>query len=310
MKRTTLFQSFLINHVNIRSLLIIFPLALSFPGLVFAESWPVSKYSKEIGPLNVGDKVFEIVVNLQKIEPPSVAFDKTVESFEIKDAQGRIYYHRKFPVHLNKNGFSEAFAIRGYAIEGENGRGVILYYSIEPSAPSGGRFCQILALKQGRLVPLSPPLTCYGKIAALPQDPSSHSRRLFAGDVIKVSIWTGQFGVIVPLAVDWKELSIKPIVAKGKFKIKAEKQPPQEGQVQLFSQPDHLSGSKHIKIKKDSHIKLIKAYAEVVMDTFHSPFSEIHINLQNPWLNISVDGTAGWINNWRALQSIGLPSAG
>lgn len=308
MKRKTLSSiPFIRQFHSILSLLCFFIL---FPGLVFAEPLKINNFIKEIGPLKVDDKSFSIVVNLQKIVAPSVVFNETIESFEIKDSQGRTCFRKKFPVSLGVNGFTEEFGVSGHAVKGENGQGLILYYSIEPSAPSAGRFCQIFSLDQERLIPLSSALTCYGKIVTLPREPSSHSLRLFEGNVIKFNVWTGQFGVEVPFSVNWNEKNVKPIISEGYFNVKAEKRLPQEGPVQLLSKPIASVESTSVKVKSSSNIILLKAYAEIVMETYNSPLSEIHITVQNPWLKVSVDKVEGWISNWRELNTIGLPPAG
>jgi len=80
-----------------------------------------------------------------------------------------------------------------------------------------GHSYQILSWNGDKLIALSPPLggsNAYDEIEELPKGKSPHSFKLFKDDIIKFAIWTGNFHVIVPFSVDWKNQCLTPIIHK------------------------------------------------------------------------------------------------
>ncbi len=286
-------------------------LFICFAGNAFAEPLVTENFVKNIGPLEINGKNFRLVLNIRKIVKPAAAFNETVESFEIIDDLGKSYYNRKFQVHLGPNGFKEELSVNAYVLQGENYQGLILYYASEPSAPNGGRSCQIFAQEQGtRFRPLSLPITCYGKILDLLPATSAMSRKLSKDDIIKFAVWTGSFGVIVPCVVNWKEWSVTPAVSWKGFSVEADKRPSSEGRIQLFTKPNPSAPKTQVQVRMNSEIGLIKANGKVSMHTIESPSPMLNIEVTDPWLKVKVDDTEGWLRDWRDLTTIGLPAAG
>jgi hypothetical protein len=273
------------------------------------QSLKVESSERRIGPLNVDGKYFTVLLKVKKIFDPRVVFHETVESFEIKDKEGNTHYQRSYEATVGEYGFRESVSVDGYVLEGRYGRGLILYYGIDPSAPSSGVSCQIFALKDGRLVAVSLPLAVYGKIYDLPKGSSENSLRLFNGDLLKFGVWTGNYQIIVPILIDWRRVAIRPFPHNlGDFKVEAEREPVEEETfVRLFQVRDLSTVPKHVVIKKETKVEFLYAYTKIILET---SFNQLVISAHEPWLKVRINGKGGWVKEASDLNALGLPDAG
>ena len=110
---------------------------------------------RRIGPFKLNEKEFTVILKLMKYQGASNSFDETVESFSIVDRKGEVHYQKSFDVASGNGRFAESIGIWAYALEScdrkafhyESGKlkedvfkgcmieGLILYYSVVPSAP-------------------------------------------------------------------------------------------------------------------------------------------------------------------------------
>jgi len=277
------------------------------------EALIIETHKEKIGPLKVNHKIFTIELTKQRIldGKEEVHFKETVESFEIRDDKGQVHYKKYLGAKLDPHGFMDEWNIKGFVLEGKNGNGLILYYRVLPSAPGSGILCQVFTLEKERLFPISLPITTYGEIQSLPKGSTRNSLRLFKEDMMRFKVWTGNFSVIVPLLVAWKEREIRPLKIEGDFDVEAERVPTEEeGVVHLFAKPDSSAPSKEVSLKRDSKIRFLKAYGKVLMEKSSDPGNEfLHLSIHEPWLKVVVDKIEGWVKDKEDLHNLGLPSA-
>ncbi len=200
----------------------------------------IAAYKERIGPLRLNNMVFTIELMKRRIlnGGEEVHFKETVESFKIIDNKRQIHYRKHLGAELGPYGFRDEWDIKGFVLKGKKGKGLILYYTVFPSAPGGGVRCQVFTLEKGKLLPMSLPITVYGEIEPLPKGSIVSSLQLFEEDTMRFKVWTGNFFVVVPLLVAWKERDIRPLKIEGEFDIEAEGSPiKEEGIVRLFTKP-------------------------------------------------------------------------
>lgn len=268
---------------------------------------------KKIGPFKVDDKSFTVVLKLKKIPGSTGSFSETVESFEIKDEKGASHFKRSFNIEITGNEFSDIFHVGAYVIEDMVEKGIILYYSVFPTAPSSGFSCQIFSLKGGRLVPLSPPLTVYGRIYDLPPGSTNSAVRLFEGNTMKFGIWTGWFEVIVPIRV-LSGLKIAPLHYHltynfSAFDVKVVRTPSEEETfVRLFGSPSNSSIPLHVVIKEDTKVEFLLAYATISIKSEGSE-GVISVN-EDPWLKVRINDKEGFVRDAEDLLALGIRQAG
>lgn len=293
----------------------------------------IKSHKSRMGPFKIFEREFTVILKLMKYQGASKGFDETVESFSIVDKEGEVHYQKSFDVEYGNGGFAESIGICVYALEScdrkffryESGslkedvfkgyvnKGLILYYSVTPSAPSSGVSCQVFALKGEHLVPLFSPLTVYGQIYELPQGSNPNARRLFAGNTMRFGVWTGWFEVIVPVKV-LDRLRVVPLhhhltFGYDAFDVKVERRPSEEETfVRFFNHPEVSSIPRHVIIKKDTKVEFLWAYARV---SIGSGGAECVISIDEmPWLKMRIDGKEGFVRDAEDLLALGIHPAG
>ena len=293
----------------------------------------IKSHESRMGPFKLNDREFTVMLKLMKYQGAPKWFDETVKSFSIMDKEGKVHYQKSFNIVSGNGRFAESIGISAYALEScdrkyfhyESGRlkedvfqgcvseGLILYYSVDPSAPSAGVSCQVFALKGEQLVPLFSPLTVYGKIYELPQGSNPNARRVFDGNTMRFGVWTGWFEVIVPVKV-LDRLRVVPLhhyltFGYDAFDVKVERRPSEEETfVRLFEYPAISSIPRHVIIKKDTKVEFLLAYARVSIKSGGAE-SAISIDAM-PWLKVRIDGKEGFVRDEEDLLSLGIHPAG
>jgi hypothetical protein len=298
-----------------------------------AHTAAIESYERRMGPFRLNDKEFTVLLNLKKYQGAAAGFDETAESLSIADKEGQVHYQKSFNVELGELGFAETVGICAYALEscdtkyfrndlgrliedvrkGCVNKGLILYYGILPSAPSSGVSCQVFALKEERLTPLSAPLTVYGTIYELPHGTNENVLKLFDGNTMKFGVWTGWFEVIVPVKV-LNGLRVVPLhhhltYGYDAFEVRVERRRfEEETFVRLFEYPADSSIPRHVIIKKDTKVEFLLAYARV---SIKSGDTENDISIDTPpWLKVRIDGREGFVRDAEDLLALGMSPAG
>lgn len=293
----------------------------------------IIRHESRMGPFRIFEREFTVILKLMKYQGASKGFDETVESFSIVDKEGEVHYRRSFDVEYGNGGFAESVGISAYTLEsegrkgflyesrrlkefiskGHRGVGLILYYSITPSAPSSGVSCQVFALKGEHLVPLFSPLTVYGQIYELPHGSNPNALRLFDGNTMKFGVWTGWFEVIIPVQV-LDGLRVVPLHYHSTFGYNAfdviveRRHSEEETFVRFFNHPEVSSIPQHVIIKKDTRVEFLWAYARV---SIGSGGAECVISIDEmPWLKMRIDGKEGFVRDAEDLLALGIHPAG
>jgi len=293
----------------------------------------IKSNESRMGPFKLNNREFTVMLKLMKYQGAPKWFDETVESFSIVDKEGKVHYQKSFNIVSGNGGFAESIGICAYALEScdrkffryESGslkedvfkgcvsKGLILDYSVTPSAPSSGVLCQVFALKGEHLVPLFSPLTVYGQIYELPQGSNPNARRLFDGNTMRFGVWTGWFEVIVPVKV-LDRLRVVPLhhhltFGYDAFDVKVERRPSEEETfVRFFNHPEVASIPRHVIIKKDTKVEFLWAYARV---SIGSGGAESVISIDEmPWLKVRIDGKEGFVRDAEDLLALGIHPAG
>jgi hypothetical protein len=128
------------------------------------------------GPFKFGGKEYTVVLKIKKYVGTSQGFNETVESFSIVDEKGKSLFR-------NESGRLVEDVMKGCV-----SRGIILFYSVVPSAPATGVWCQVFASKKGHIVPLFQPLTIHGTIYELPRGSNPNALKLLERETMKFGI--------------------------------------------------------------------------------------------------------------------------
>ncbi len=156
----------------------------------------------------VAQRKYRLLIHEQSIEGTT---EKTVEWWELRDADDHVIYRQANPVTVQNGAFEETADIGGESFEGKGGSGIIISGSEEPSAPDSGGWIQVFAFKYGSdrygtdpslFVPFGPPVYVTGDFLGMKTD-SYHPTPMFKGapeetvtyDALKFSVWTGNFKI-------------------------------------------------------------------------------------------------------------------
>ncbi len=293
----------------------------------------IHSHERRMGPFKINERDFSVILKVLKYQGASMGFDETVESFSIVDKEGNVHFQKSFNVEYDEGGFTESAGVgahaldsrglRGFRVEsgklkeiipkGHAGAGLILYYGIDPCAPSSGASCQVFALKGDHLVSLFSPLTAYGQIYELPHGSNPNARRLFDGNTMRFGVWTGWFEVIVPVKV-LDRLRILPLhhhltYGYDAFDVRVERRHSEEETfVRFFNIPKASSIPRHVIIKKDTKVEFLLAYTRVSIES-GSAGCAISID-EMPWLKVRIDGKEGYVRDAEDLLALGIQPAG
>lgn len=293
----------------------------------------IKSHERQLGPFKINEREFTVILKLMKYQGAPKCFDETVESFSIVDKKGKVHYQKSFNVEYSNGSFAESIRIWAHALDsksrkiflyesgrlkeviskGHAGVGLILYYGIDPSAPSSGVSCQVFALKEDHLVSLFSPLTAYGQIYELPHGSNPNARRLFDGNTMRFGIWTGWFEVIVPVKV-LDRLRIVPLhhyltYGYDAFDVRVERRHSEEETfVRLFKSPEISSIPRHVIIKRDTKIEFLLACARVSIGS--GAAQSVISTDRMPWLKVRIDGKEGYVRDAEDLLALGIQPAG
>ena len=263
------------------------------------------------GTFALGERSFQAVLRVARL--PGDA-EETVASIEVQDSDGALHFQRTLPLRVEGARFAETVGVDAALLQGRQGSGVLLTYSVLPSTPLGGRSWQVLGLVQGRMKPFSKPVTLEGELveAASAQQVRAGWDSLIETDILNFRVWTGRFFVVVPLAVKWEWGSVNSacVLSRCSWRVEAQRQAaPSPAAVKLYPQPDGSAGEPEaVAVTPASKVEFLGAEGGVVWDETEEQVwfgvSEI------VWLRVRIDGKEGWLSDPEDLNAIGLPEAG
>ncbi|MEK7405381.1 MAG: hypothetical protein AAB225_09755 [Acidobacteriota bacterium] len=254
----------------------------------------LEEFARQVASLNISGHSFRVTARIKRLPGTrDPDFGETVAAVEIRDAAGRVHFRRTLPYEVAGERFAETAGVEARAI---GGRGLLLTYSFLPSAPLGGDSWQVLGMIGGRLVPFSKPIGVYGTL------------RRAGEDALEFGVWTTNFFVIVPVALDWDKGRLIPPLAGRQFGVEAERRPPEEAaEIRLFPRPGAAAAAR-VAVRKDSAVEFLAAQATL---RWEEQEEEIGLDVsEEVWLKVCVDGKEGWMQGEADFHAIGLPSAG
>ncbi len=288
-------------------------LALALAAAAWGQAVPGASVETEerlVGPFAIGERSFQVTLAITKL-----ARAETVSSVQIKDAEGTVCFEKKLPYQIDAGRFFETTTVQAELLRGKGGSGLLLTYAVDPSTPLGGRSWQVLGVVDGKLVPLSPPVTTEGELLGQSPGTAMDASRdeALRVDVLNFRIWTGNFFVIVPLEVNWEVGYVRPayrLVEKCRMLVEGQRKPAEsEAAVQLFPESDETVGAPiQVVVKKNSAVELLWAEGRIVWEE-----SEDRVQLstfEETWLKVRIDGKEGYIHTTEDFRTIGLPDAG
>jgi len=283
---------------------------------------------QRVGPLQIQNLQFTVVLHEKRIaaEPaPDPDAQTTLVAMEIVDQVGTVHYRRSFGYAVSGDEFAESMSASVQLLEGKRARGLLVTYGVLPSTPLGGQEWQVFGLFGGRLVPFGKPISLEGDLA----NAESAKRVVEAseepgrqGEVLHFRVWTGNFFVVYPVLVDWRQARLSPawrclrMTARGPravcpYRILADRVPQEAGLtfVRLHAEPDDGLGTpRHVVLKPDSTVELLGSEGE--MQWLEDDAGVTLLPSEDFWIRVRIDGREGWIHTQEDLAAIGLPQAG
>jgi hypothetical protein len=263
------------------------------------QSGEAKKVKKKIELFKIGENRVAVILDIT--EQPGYA--PSYNAYEIKNEVSKSYYKETLGPGTDIEGV--------FKLEGKSGEGLIIYFDTEPNAPLAGKSFQIFGIEKGKVKPLSAPINVYGRMEQLPSGKSTNALKLFHPDLVKVEVWKDCFGVVIPLVVDLKKLTITPLRTEGIFDINIGYTPDQPHRsigitVKLYA--DHNVNAKEERIAATDvkKVEFINAYADVQFkkDKWRD------IDVSNLWLKVNINGKEGWVNDLEDFFTLGLIPSG
>jgi len=267
---------------------------------------------RTLGPFQVDDRSFTVVVHEEHDTSASGPTDRTAIGYEVRDSAGRVAYASSsgssgtFTPSLTEfGGLESGDAVTAAPLVGAHGSGLLIATDSWPSTPTTGTYWEVLGWVGGKLVRFGD----VGPASDLDGKPV-HTREISGvpGDVLSLSVWSGNLYVEVPVRVDWSAAKLVPAkrceTRLCEYAFEANRQPFDESapdRASLFPAPDPTGPPKTVPIRKDSKIDYLDLEAEVRW----SGSGGLSIP-DPPWLEVRVDGVTGWTRDYWA---VGLPDA-
>lgn len=264
----------------------------------------------QAGPLEIGGARFTVRVTTDRsLSARYLAFPTTVRRCEILDASGAVVFSENFPGEAREAGFFPSITLDVYRLKGADRDGIVFFRETAPAAPMSGRSFRVFGRRGGRLEPISPWITVYGTIRALPSA-GARTLRLVTGDIIEVSVWTGWYGVVVPVNVDLARDAVTVPAGTRTYAVQtgAPRLDKDAGEVRLFASPSADAGFARVPITRKTRIEYLDARAAASL-AGEGSWREVALD-EMPWLRVRVDGREGWIRESEDLIAAGLRQAG
>lgn len=281
----------------------------------------------------VAERKYRLLIHEQSIEGTT---EKGVEWWELRDADDRVVHRETYPLKVvNGPAFEDITEISGNSFQGKGGSGIIISGMDLPSAPDSGGWMQVFAFKYGRdkygadpslFVPFGPPIYVTGDFVGVETD-SYQPTPMFKGavpetvayDVLKFTVWTGNFKISYPVRINWITGHLQPAwrcietTSKGRvercsYPVSADAH--REAQptfVRLFPEPDDGFVAKHAIIQPQSKVEFLEA--RVPMAWNEDEKSITFSANGDMWLKVRIDGVEGWIHSEEDFEAVGLPLA-
>jgi len=288
---------------------------------------------RRIGPLNVRGKRFAgdlLLKRVRKAGAPPWEAEETVAQVKIGDATGAVAYSKLFPYSVEGDHFVETVEVSAQVLEGRQGRGLLVTYSVEPSTPLGGQSWQVFGIRNGRLIAFGNPIAAEGSLLnAEPAQPESivktSAERGLDADLLDFRLWTGNFFVVLPVRVDWaagrvglaRTCSSVKMTSRGRQGVcrlqpeVGERVRPAEGStsVQLLAEDFEPAGkAQSVVVKESSKVEFLEAAGIPRWDETEQTI-QLGVWPEDLWLKVRIDGREGWVHTQEEFTAVGAPQA-
>jgi len=262
--------------------------------------------------------------------------EKTVEWWELRDAEERVVYRQTYPVAIQNGGFEDTVDITGNSFTAKGGSGIFIEGMDLPSAPDSGGWIQVFGFKYGRdkygadqalFGPFGPPISMVGEFLGLEAEssgptPVALKTATVPRDILKFRLWTGNFNIVYPVLINWVTGSLMPAwrcpenTSKGtvdrcSYSLMMNDQEDQarteQTFVRLFPEPDEGFVAKHLIVQPQSKIDYLEARAPVAWNESADSIS-FSVN-GDVWVKVRIDGVEGWIHSEEDFEAVGHPEA-
>lgn len=281
-----------------------------------------------IGPYTLPLQAVTVVEHYARVpERPSRDPDaEALARLEIIDASGTVRHQESFDHALDGGTFANSCSASVEPLKGNVASGLLLSSGCVPSAPDAADLREIFGAVNGRVQMFGRPFLVRGELVGLVQTPvvQTGAARLIRPDTLRFKVRTSNFSVMTAINVDWMQgtlsLSQRCYGQTGQglreegceVPVDAERVPGDQSEtfVRLFTDATEQAGlPRHIVVRQTSVVTFLAAKVRVVWDE-SSDVADLHVDEDDMWLKLRIDGQEGWIHTQEDFLAIGLPAIG
>ena len=289
---------------------------------------PIEEGTQDLGPFGIAGEKFTVILHSKRLpEGSGHRKSQTLSALEIRDRSGSFVYQRAFADPTKSQNSETIVTASAELLPYLNGNLLLITYHEWLADERVATFWQVFGFMKGKLglyagpttEPNASPMTGIAVRGSLGMPMAQQ------GDPVELRMWTGNFYVIVPMLVDWRNTRLMPaqrcfesgggagLHERGcDLRVEAARRPAKAdlGFVRMFHEPqEYEGGAKHVVIKKDSQVRYLAARGLIHWST---KGDLIQASLPDLWLKVLVDnddGQEGWIHTEEDFQAVGLPFA-
>jgi hypothetical protein len=245
---------------------------------------------------------------------------------EIVDASGTVHHRETFEYAIDRGAFASACSASVQLLKGNVASGLLLASGCLPSAPDAADTLQIFGAVKGRVQRFGKPFMVSGELVGLIHTPVTQAGRgrMIQPDLLRFKVRTPNFLVTTSVSVDWMQGRVslgqrcygqtgQGMREEGcEVPVEAERVPSDEDEtfVRLFDEATEQAGlPKHVVVKKTSVVEFVAAKVRFVWDDA-ADIVDLHVDGDDTWLKLRIDGREGWIHTQEDFLAIGLPQSG
>lgn len=264
-----------------------------------AEQPPAAGLQQRLGPFTVGGHQYLVVADRMLVDR-----DTSVTQWRVLDEQQRVHFEHRYERTPDDDAMMTAHVMGADTLSDD---ALSIHEESYPSAPLTGASLRLLVPRNGRLVELVPPLMLFGNFEG------------FAKGIQHVMVWRYEYGLKVPLALDFactpgsaecvkaRPRATEPNSGLGLYHVETYlRKIEEQAVVTLYAVPRAASGEA-VTVTPATQVQVLEAAARVTL-TRDGPF--LRVNADQDWLHVRIDGREGWITSSADFMAVGLPSAG
>jgi hypothetical protein len=292
-----------------------------------ARSLLLEESTQNLGPFGIAGEKFTVILHNSLLPDSRRRQRQTLSALEIRDRSGALVYQRTFPGPTKAQDSEAVVTASAELLPYLNGNLLLITYHEISADRRVTTYWQAFGFMKGKLglyagptnEPTASPMTGIA-MRGSPGMPMAQQ-----GDPVELRLWTGNFYLIVPMLVDWRNTRLT--LAQRCFESGAGAGLRERGCdmrveaarkladtdlafVRMFHEPlENEGGAKHVVIKRDSQVRYLAARGLIHWSTSGDL---IAISLPDLWLKVLVDNDddqEGWIHTEEEFQAVGLPFA-